>query len=288
MRTLTGHEGMIYALCFAPDGRTLAAGSRDRVVTLWDPDAGVVRSQFTTNREAVLALLFSPDGRTLAVETQRAVALWNVVRGRWRTTIPESYPRALWFTPDSRTLVTARALTVEVFDTVTGRRTMRRGQWSKAELMAITADGRTLAIAHAAPLRSLRLWDVASGERRAILAVRLPSAADALAFAPDGRFVAAGCRTGVVRLWDLAREGRRFVLEGHAESVTSVAFSPDGRLLASGSLDGTVRFWETATGREQAAFNWEIGRVWSLAFAPDGMTAAAGGDTANIVIWDVE
>jgi WD40 repeat protein len=288
MRTLTGREGMIFALCFSPDGRTLAAGTQGRTVTVWDPDAGAVRARPGGHREPILALSCSPDGKTLAVETRRAVALWNLVTGRWRTTIRESYPRALWFSPDGGTLVTARALTVEVFDMVSGRRTVRRGQWNNAELMTITADGSTLAITHTGgAARFLRLWDVAGGQRRATLERRLPTP-DALTFSADGRFLAVACRPDTVRLWDLVVEGKQFVLAGHTDNVTCVAFGPDGRLLASGSLDGTVRFWDTATGRERAAFNWEVGRVWSLAFAPDGMTAAAGGDSKDIVIWDVE
>ena len=34
--TLTGHDGPITCVAFAPDGKTLASGSRDASVTLWD------------------------------------------------------------------------------------------------------------------------------------------------------------------------------------------------------------------------------------------------------------
>jgi WD40 repeat protein len=289
MRTLTGPEGAIYALAFSPDGRTLAAGSRDRTVTLWDLDASVVVARFTGFRAPVLSMLFSPDGRTLAVETQYDVSLWNLLTCRRRTAIRESYPRALWFSPDSSTLVTARGLTVETFNTVSGRRAMRRGQWSNANAMAIAPTGAVLAIRHEGG--GLRLWDVASGERRATVERHVPRL-DALEFSAGGRFLAAACRPSTVRLWELdaaeTGHGKRFVLAGHTEIVSTLAFSPDARLLASGSLDGTVRCWETATGRERAALNWETGRVWSLAFAPDGMTAATGGDSTSIIIWDVD
>jgi WD40 repeat protein len=33
---LAGHKGWVKALAFAPDGKTLASGSRDTTVLLWD------------------------------------------------------------------------------------------------------------------------------------------------------------------------------------------------------------------------------------------------------------
>jgi WD40 repeat protein len=39
LRTFTGHRGAITALCFSPDGKTLASGSADSTVLLWDMSA---------------------------------------------------------------------------------------------------------------------------------------------------------------------------------------------------------------------------------------------------------
>jgi WD40 repeat protein len=36
LHTFTGHRGPITALCFAPDGKTLASGSLDTTILLWD------------------------------------------------------------------------------------------------------------------------------------------------------------------------------------------------------------------------------------------------------------
>jgi serine/threonine protein kinase len=43
LRRLRGHTNTIWALAFAPDGKTLASGSMDQTVKLWDPKSGELR-----------------------------------------------------------------------------------------------------------------------------------------------------------------------------------------------------------------------------------------------------
>lgn len=38
--TLKGHTSFVYSVVYAPDGKTLASGSDDSTVKLWDVDAG--------------------------------------------------------------------------------------------------------------------------------------------------------------------------------------------------------------------------------------------------------
>jgi WD40 repeat protein len=80
-----------------------------------------------------------------------------------------------------------------------------------------------------------------------------PGAAAALAFDPDGAYLA-----------------------------------PDGRTLLSGGADGTVRLWDVASGRERRSYRWHQRWVTCAAPSPDGMTAAAGSDDSTIVVWDLD
>ena len=68
-----------------------------------------------------------------------------------------------------------------------------------------------------------------------------------MSWSPDGRYLATGGVTGLIRLWD---PDLRIVrnLEGHTGTVMSVSFSRDGRLLASNATDDSVRVWNASTG----------------------------------------
>src|SRR4029077_18480009 len=57
-----------------------------------------------------------------------------------------------------------------------------------------------------------------------------------LAFSPDGRYLAAGCRRGTIVVWDVSSGEARRQLERHASIIASLSFSPHGQTLAVGQL----------------------------------------------------
>ncbi len=67
---LAGHSHVVTEVVFSPDGRTLATGSADKTVRLWnvnDPANPTPLGQpLTDHTDYVRAVAFSPDGRTLA------------------------------------------------------------------------------------------------------------------------------------------------------------------------------------------------------------------------------
>lgn len=107
----------------------------------------------------------------------------------------------------------------------------------------------------------------------------------AIAFAPDGRWLATGSDDNTVRLWDPATRRIIRVLEGHNEWVRGVTFSPDGRRLATGSDDSTVRLWDPASDQPPAVIPAH-GRVRGVAFSPDGHLLATGSSDRAVRLWN--
>ncbi|WP_211835130.1 nSTAND1 domain-containing NTPase [Streptomyces rhizosphaericus] len=286
-RRLTGHKGDVGAVAFSPDGHTLATGSDDGTVRLWDPATGRTRRALTSHNGAVRAVAFNPDGHTLATSSaDRTVRLWDPATGRTRRALTShnGAVRAVAFNPDGHTLATSSAdRTVRLWDPATGRtRRILTGHNGAVRAVAFNPDGRTLATAD--ENGTVRLWDSATGRTQRTLTSH-NGAVTSVAFNPDGRTLATAGTDDIVRLWDSATGRIRRILTGHKGDVEAVAFSPDGRTLATGGDDRTVRLWDT-TGRTRRILTGHKGIVYSVAFSPDGRTLATGGIDGTVRLWD--
>jgi WD40 repeat protein len=137
---------------------------------------------------------------------------------------------------------------------------------------------------------------------------RAPSAS--VAYAPDGKLLAAGGSDNKIRLIDPATGKLVRELAGHTArtyqpardaksafdllvssvgegNVTAVAFSPDGKVLASGGWDDMVRLWDVKTGEELRKVVAHKAMVAAVAFSSDGKFLASRGGLDGIVrIWD--
>ena len=139
---------------------------------------------------------------------------------------------------------------------------------------------------------SLPAWDTtgpcASGIWQARSAVTiLPGDAEGyrIAYAADGRLVAACSRGGNVRLWNAHTHQELHVLP-HGNRVYGLAFSPDGTRLATGCSDNTIRMWDIATGRDVCELRGHQAYVHAVAFSPDGTRLASASGDHTVRIWD--
>ncbi len=120
------------------------------------------------------------------------------------------------------------------------------------------------------------------------LAVEHGAPVIALAWAPNGRYLATCGEDGAVRLWNILNQSEVLRLERHEGSVSSVAFSSDGNRLLTGGEDGTVRVWEIPSGELRRELDWAGGGVTSVAFSPGGEELAlAGGERGILRLWRV-
>src|SRR5262249_22508035 len=97
----------------------------------------------------------------------------------------------------------------------------------------------------------VKLWGPASG--KAVVAKVLDSPLAAVAYSPDGKWLATVAHDGSVSAWGAESLNYLRPFKGPPPwtgTWTSVTFSADGKWLAAGSSAGPVRVWDTTTAQE--------------------------------------
>jgi WD40 repeat protein len=115
---------------------------------------------------------------------------------------------------------------------------------------------------------------------RAPLQAPDPNGYRPIAWAPDGRRIAAGGGDGKVSVYDATTGKEVYSLAGHEGPVLAVAWSSNGRQLASGGTDGKVKVWDMRAGREEYTLT-EDAAVVALAWRPDGRQLITSRAPAN-------
>jgi WD40 repeat protein len=244
-------------MAFAPDGRTLAAGSREevqilevesgRVLRRLDPDGEPYQIAFTSDGKSLTTLTFHHDWdlpRGLGQRGHAALA---------RFALDESYSRE-----------------AHRFDMGLN--------WDFG--FRLSPDARILAKWERSGDRPMILLDAAAGR---ILgeAARPASGYGTVALAPGGRWIVVATQRGGLELLERGKLVRRLERENNnLDRYYTPAFSPDASFLLASEYESLARY-EVPSGR-RTAFREGVGR--HIVIRPDGLEAACfGEDGAHLV-----
>jgi WD40 repeat protein len=163
--------GPVRALAFSPNSGTLASGSDDAVIRLWDPDTAVLQARLEGHRRAVLCVAFDPNGKALATTSRDCTArLWDAVTHQQRANLL-GHNRAVncaAFSPDGKTMATASDdHSVRLWHVATGQELITlEGHTGPVRYVAFYPDGgRLLSIGAGADGRAeLLVWSATHAE----------------------------------------------------------------------------------------------------------------------------
>jgi WD40 repeat protein len=160
-----------------------------------------------------------------------------------------------------------------------------KGQLSEG---ALSPDGQYLAIATSI---GIELLDSKSGDIVRMF-TKVGEWPTSLGFNANGRLLASGYKSGIVRAWDVETGQQVFCLPDQEDLERSILLS-----FSSRDCGGNITAWEYADSpllKESicrfSVPSHHVDRVVSVAFSPNGKLLASGSEDAKkaVIIWDIE
>jgi len=237
---------------------------------------------------ALIALAASPWAPVMAVGGQKQVLLYHsdTLELLGLLPFPEGLPTIVRFSRNGELVMAgggigAKSGKVALWKIATGERIATVGNEVDQVLAAdLSPDQTTVALG--GPNRLLKFYSTKDGK----LIQSNKKHTDwvtAVAYSPDGQFVASADRAGGVVVWEAATGAESITLPGHKTAVNALGFLPG--LLASAGQDGTIVLWDVAEGKERKKWAAHPGGCEFVDFTSDGKIISCGRDKVAKV-WD--
>jgi WD40 repeat protein len=296
------HLNAIMCVAISPDGKLAASGDADGSIKLWDVTSDKKQSllqvaksfQCVTNGTSdqnMQFILTAAGSDKFLVGTSLGTEIREISTGNEVGIIRDAIGSGV-LSPDGRLLATSqRDGTVKLWEVLSGKlitsiQATPPSTW-RSPALAFSPNGRVLVTGNDV---CVKLWDAGSGLKPLQTLPPMMGADNGLvAFSPDGRWLAAVVRHGVVWILNAANYhlGRVITLGSGAIEITSMTFSPDSKYLATARDTGEVRLWNVQTGQLHYELKGHGTAVRAIAFAPDGTTVATGGEDQTVRLWDI-
>jgi len=227
-------------------------------------------------------LAFHPDGRHIAVSDTSSIHILDVQRRRSARSLDVSPTTrtGIAFSPDGARVAFASSDGLALFDDRL-RQQVRLApleQYTSAEYIAFSPDGRWIAAGLVGPQPTVKVWP-ASGAADAVTldTNRLTYGPQPPAFSGDSRWLATFSKGESLMLWSTGswKLERTWALAGLGRAV---AFAPQGSRLAI-AADGETSIWDANTGRKLVTFTSPgSSKATQIAWSPDGNRVVTAAD----------
>jgi len=302
-QTLSGHSESVNSVAISADGQTVASGSWDNTIKIWELGTGkslrILIWEIGTGKllrtlsghsSSVFSVAISADGQTVASGSKdKTIKIWELKTGELLRTLSGHSDSVISvaISADGQTVTSGSYdNTIKIWELKTGKllRTLS-GHSDFVHSVAISADGQT--VASGSGDRTIKIWELKTGKLLRTLSGH-SNPVYSVAISADGQTVASASHDQTIKIWELKTGKLLRTLSGHSSSVFSVAISADGQTVASGSGDRTIKIWELKTGKLLRTLSGHSNPVYSVPISADGQTVASGSYDKTIKIWRLQ
>ncbi|WP_375510747.1 WD40 repeat domain-containing protein [uncultured Nostoc sp.] len=297
LTTLTGHTSSVYGIAFSPDGKTIASGSHDKTIKLWNLQTSQLICTLGEGLSCPYALAFSPYGNTLYGNNWNEIKIWYLQNKQDIRTLKghSDAVLSLAVTPDGTLISGSQDKNIYVWEQLRSGKYYKLGGhpchvWGMNSVnVALSIDGRTL-ISGSSVDRAIKIWNwkqrqqiTTLGNETLGLNNYVPGLS-CVAMSPDGTIAIAGGENQV-DVWDIEKREKIYTLTLEADNkIRSISVSKDGEAFFGGLNNGIIKIWNLLTGEENHDLEGHSASVTCIAVSPDGKTVVSGSIDTTIKI----
>ncbi|KAG2038631.1 WD40-repeat-containing domain protein [Suillus americanus] len=229
-------------MALSPNGRTVAIGSNDGEVRLWDVETRKVIPKWMGHTSVVRSLCWSADGNQVGSGSRDGTArVWDVKSGETVLTIETGHlwVNALTYSHDATQFATGGRdeNAIKIWDAKTGAllKTLKQD-----EIVWSLVWGNKLISGSAGPIR---IFDTATWQQVAILEGH-EHFVTAISLSRNERLLASASVDTTSRLWNLDTNLPIGPPLQHEDDLYSAALSPDGKVLVTGCTNSNAYKWD--------------------------------------------
>jgi serine/threonine protein kinase len=132
----------------------------------------------------------------------------------------------------------------------------------------------------------VKLWD---GETLGVKhGWKLDNTVRAIAFAPDGKSLAAADRDGQLHIYDVTTGQEQNMIELDHTTILGIDYSAGGTSIVAAGSDKMVRVFDAETLEERQNFDGHEGPIYSVAFAKNSPLIASVGFKSDTWVWNAD
>jgi WD40 repeat protein len=230
-------EQPIRSVAFSPEGSVLAGGGDFGAIHTWDTETGRPIASYRGHAGPVQTLAYVSKDELVSGSADKSSIAWTL-NPDWRL---------------ERTIGDVRDPSILV-DRVLG--------------VDFSPAGDLVAAAGGVPSRlgELKVFRVDTGEPVLSLPEAHTDAVNAVAFSPDGEFLATAGSDKYVKKFSVKNGEQLVQFEGHTNHVLDVAWRAGGKILASAGADSTINLWDAQTGDRPISIQGYLKQITSVRF----------------------
>ena len=289
---LEGHTAPVGSFAWSRDGKTLATGSADATVRLWEMPSGTSLATYKGHTAVVNAIAWMSDSKSLAsASSDKTIRVWKV---------PEKKSAAGKKADEEKSASEATPAETKPAAEPTKKATGKKDAKDPSDLLIQEFKG------HAGPVtqlvspsvgpkllvsgstdKTIKVWNLTSNKLATTIDIGYPI--QALAWSPDGKVLCSSSVDERLSFWNAAN-GKLLKdtgKSGNVPSMSSMTFSPNSSLIAVGYRGGhALSLRDTQTDKVVHSLT-AMAPVNSVTFTLSGQSIAAGCEDRTVRFWDI-